>query len=518
MSRQAGRAHRWRLLAGLVAACAVVAGPLSSTAAAGPIDTSIVVWYGNDQTFGALGRPQTWVNILGRVSDPDGISRLRYSLNGGPMTKLFVGPTDRRVYGPGDFNAQLGFDQLATGANSLLIQATDGAGFVTTKTVTVRKVVGPVWPRPYTINWSLVSNVQSVAQVVDGRWTVGGGVLRTADIGYDRLVDIGDVSWADYEITAPVTVHFVDRVNGNPWPSTGPGIGFLMRWTGHKPTKAVPYTDFRGHGALGWYRYNQGDRLVIGNGDGQPVAIDDDFELVTGVTYIFKMRVETHPSESRYLLKVWPQNQPEPAAWSLTRSAPLSEAATGSVLLVAHHVDASFGNVTITPASATPVVATPTITPPGGTFGGPVQVSLATATSSATIRYTTNGTDPTESSTPYTGPFTVASDTEVRAVGFRAGHQPSAVASASFEIGQQTASPPTISPPQGTYAGSVQVQMAAGEPGAVIRYTLDASRPTASSPAYTGPFTLNSTTTVKAVTFAPGFDPSAQTKVKYIIT
>ena len=52
-----------------------------------------------------------------------------------------------------------------------------------------------------------------------------------------------------------------------------------MRWTGHLPTKAVPYTDFRGHGALGWYRYNQGDRLVIGDGNGRPVAIDDDFEL-----------------------------------------------------------------------------------------------------------------------------------------------------------------------------------------------------------------------------------------------
>ena len=90
--------------------------------------------------------------------------------------------------------------------------------------------------------------------------------------------------------------------------------------------------------------------------------------------------------------------------------------------------------------------------------------------------------------------------------------------SATFDIGQQTATPPTISPPQGTYAGSIQVQMSASEPGAVIRYTVDTSRPTENSPVYTGPFTLNATTTVKAVTFAPGFDPSEQTKVKYIIT
>ncbi len=394
MGELASRKRGWRSLAGLVAGGALIAGPLHGTVTAGPNDTNIDVWYGNDQTFGALGKPQTWVNVLGRVSDPDGISRLRYRLNGGALKRLFFGPDQRRLYGSGDFNVQLDFDGLAAGANTVLIEATDGAGNVVTESVTVRKVAGRVWPLPYSITWSQVSNIQDVAQVVDGRWTVSNGVLRTADIGYDRLVDIGDVAWDDYEITTPITVHFVDRENGSDWPSTGPGIGFLMRWTGHLPTKAEPYTDFRDHGALGWYRYNQGDRLVIGDGNGLPAAIDDDFELTTGVTYIFKMRVETHPTESRYLLKVWRQTEAEPAAWSLTRSAPLSEAGNGSVLLVAHQVDASFGNVTITPATSTPIVATPTISPPGGTFGAPVSVSLSTSTPGATIRYTTDGTEP----------------------------------------------------------------------------------------------------------------------------
>ncbi len=517
MSRAGSTGRGWRRWAGVTVALIVVAGRLD-TARAGPADTNIDVWYGNDQTFGALGRPQAWANVLGRVSDPDGVVRLRYRLNGGASTRLFLGPGDRRLAGPGDFNVQLSFDALATGANSLVLEATDGAGHVTTEAVTVHKVSGATWPLPSSIEWSRVAAVHDVAQVVDGRWAVEGGVLRTVDIGYDRLVAIGDVAWTDYEIVVPITVHYVDRENGSDWPSNGPGIGLLMRWTGHRPTKAVPYTDFRGHGALGWYRYNQGDRLVIGDGDGHPVAIDEDFQLVTGVTYLFRMRVETHADGSRYQLKVWPQADPEPAHWTLTRMGPPAEASAGSVLLLAHHVDASFGDVTVIPVAPTPVVTTPTITPPGGTFTGPVEVNIATSTPGSTIHYTTDGSDPSASSPRYTGAFLLTSDTEVRAIAVRDGHHPSAVASATFDLAQVPAQRPTMTPPAGSYDGLIQVVISAAEPDAVIHYTLDGTKPDASSPVVDGPLTLTASATVRAITIAPGFDPSRPAKATYTIT
>ena len=46
------------------------------------------IWYGNYQRFGHLGDSQRWINILGKVVDPDGIASLTYSLNGGAEQRI----------------------------------------------------------------------------------------------------------------------------------------------------------------------------------------------------------------------------------------------------------------------------------------------------------------------------------------------------------------------------------------------------------------------------------------------
>ncbi len=77
-------------------------------------------------------------------------------------------------------------------------------------------------------------------------------------------------------------------------------------------------------------------------------------------------------------------------------------------------------------------VATPTITPNGGNFSGSVSVAMQSATSGASIHYTTNGSTPTQSSTLYSGTMNVTSSTTINAKAFRSGYSPSTVASASF--------------------------------------------------------------------------------------
>jgi hypothetical protein len=61
-------------------------------------------------------------------------------------------------------------------------------------------------------------------------------------------------------------------------------------------------------------------------------------------------------------------------------------------------------------------------------------VTISDATPGATIYYTEDGTTPTASSTPYTGPISVAATTTIQAIAVASGFTNSAVASATYTI------------------------------------------------------------------------------------
>jgi chitinase len=110
--------------------------------------------------------------------------------------------------------------------------------------------------------------------------------------------------------------------------------------------------------------------------------------------------------------------------------------------------------IRVAPATAAKV-ATPTITPDGGSFVSTQSVSLACATSGATIRYTTDGTTPSSTSSAYDAPFALTSAATVKARGFTAGMTESDVASAEFIItSPDTVATPTIEPNGGASSGA----------------------------------------------------------------
>ena len=104
------------------------------TAAGGP---DVDVWNGDPQTFGQNGVPQTWVNVTGNVSDPDGVQTLTGSLNGGGRETLNFQPDGWRIQRAGDFNYEINSAELLPGANTVELRAVDGGGRVTVKKVTV---------------------------------------------------------------------------------------------------------------------------------------------------------------------------------------------------------------------------------------------------------------------------------------------------------------------------------------------------------------------------------------------
>jgi len=79
--------------------------------------------------------------------------------------------------------------------------------------------------------------------------------------------------------------------------------------------------------------------------------------------------------------------------------------------------------------------AAPTFAPGAGTYASAQNVTIASATAGATIKYTTDGSTPTAASATYTGPINVASTTTLKAIATKAGMTDSAVSTAAFTIG-----------------------------------------------------------------------------------
>lgn len=347
------------LLASQLSACAPA---LSQTR----IDTTppvINVWYGSRQVFGSVGLPQKWINILGNVNDPESdVRSAAFTINGGQIIHLQLGPDDRRLVRPGDFNIEIDSSSLVEGENKVEISAINSSGLQLAQTVTV-EFQRRTWPLPYQIDWAHVENVQEVLQIVDGRWTWDAKGIRPAELGYDRVLAIGDMSWTEYEVTVPVTIHGIDpnsyKVKGSP----GAGFGINLHWLGHtdEPAKcnwpAQPHCGWEPTGASNWYSFRQNgiDTLRILAGPPESEITITNRKLAFGHTYIFKARVVDNPNGSIYALKVWEQDvEQEPAEWSIQHTTQngydgQSNLEHGSFLLVLHRVDATFGNVSVRP-------------------------------------------------------------------------------------------------------------------------------------------------------------------------
>lgn len=157
-------------------------------------------------------------------------------------------------------------------------------------------------------------------------------------------------------------------------------------------------------------------------------------------------------------------------------------------------------------------VATPQLTPPEGTYGNPQMVTIKSSTSGATLRYTTDGSEPTEGSTIYNAPIAIGQTTMLRVKGYRSGVSPSDAVEAIYTLQVRE---PSISPRSGLYTSAPAVTLS-GDAGVSIYYTTDGSDPTETSTPYTAPIaTTPAGATIRAKAFRTGWTPSTTATATY---
>jgi hypothetical protein len=210
----------------------------------------------------------------------------------------------------------------------------------------------------------------------------------------------------------------------------------------------------------------------------------------------------------------------EPLSTSLLYSSPIEVSSSMTIKAKAFRTEMDNSQTaTATYAINLPAkVATPAFSPVGGTYTSVQNVVISCSTEGSTIRYTTDGSEPSSASTVYSSALSIDVTTTVKAKAFKDGMTNSDTATATYSVNLPVKiSSPTFFPVAGTYTSVQNVTISCSTEGAIIRYTTDGSEPSSASALYLGPVQVGSSTMIKAKAFKDGMIDSDTATATYVI-
>jgi formylglycine-generating enzyme required for sulfatase activity/membrane-bound inhibitor of C-type lysozyme len=187
---------------------------------------------------------------------------------------------------------------------------------------------------------------------------------------------------------------------------------------------------------------------------------------------------------------------------------------SGNATLKAKALKAGWTESSTVSESYSFTVATPTFNPPGGAYYNTQNVTLSCSTIGATIRYTTNGSEPISTSTLYGKPIVISGITSLKAKAFKADWTESSTSSASYSL---NVAAPIFDPAEGVYNSAQNVSISCSTIGATIRYTANGSEPNATSTQYSNPIVISGNTSLKAKAFKSDWTASVTVTASYNI-
>ena len=334
---------------------------------------TVSYWYGDAQTFGAVGNSNPLINILGSISPASQAANVWYQLNNEKPRQLVMGPDLHRLARHGDFNVEIERSRLKPGTNSFRITLHDLWGRKRVAELRIDYVKGKSWPLPYQVDFSKVTELQSVVDVIDGKWDLTEDGVRTSEPYYDRTFAFGDGSWKDMELHAELIFHrhfvdFKDRVRTGPPYLSHAHASFNLRWSGFPDDGTIPRRAWQSLGSLvalrcdlaqakagsyWWMHYGYGRKGI--KAKRSEMARDTRFEIIPDQRYHYRMRAETISDNStRYSTRLWKDGDEEPDQWQMIGIDVAETVTSGSIVFVVHHSDVTLCSVEVKDLASNP--------------------------------------------------------------------------------------------------------------------------------------------------------------------
>jgi len=160
-------------------------------------------------------------------------------------------------------------------------------------------------------------------------------------------------------------------------------------------------------------------------------------------------------------------------------------------------------------------IEAPVFTPTAGIYNTAQNVTITTTISGASIRYTVDGSTPSDvAGNVYSSPVAVSGNLTLKAIAYKSGLPNSSVTSGDYVINCAT---PVLSIPSGSFTSVQNVTISDATSGALIYYTTNGDAPTSSSTPYTGSITVGTNMTIKAIALKTGMGNSGLASETYTV-
>ena len=158
----------------------------------------------------------------------------------------------------------------------------------------------------------------------------------------------------------------------------------------------------------------------------------------------------------------------------------------------------------------------PTFTPTAGTYESATMVSISSETNGAAIRYTTDGSTPSETAgTIYSSPVNISMNTTLQAIAYNTGMSDSTITAGLFRSSVPVRRSAWRRAP---YTCAQTVTISTSTSGATIRYTTDGRTPSETAGTiYSSAVNINVNTTLQAIAYMSGMADSSSPPECYTV-